>query len=128
MKPNCYECRWRGNIPSDAHSKCCHPYNRHLFTPMAELCAMFASAGIVYIPPVVDKRLKIKANSTGIKNGWFHYPFNFDPVWLENCKGFEKFKDKDIRVINKKAWAETCEQPYFCEECPERFKCFTERK
>ena len=25
-----------------------------------------------------------------MENGWFDFPFNFDPVWIEDCKGFEK--------------------------------------
>lgn len=32
--------------------------------------------------------LKIRANFHGIKNGWFVWPVNFDPVWLEHCDGF----------------------------------------
>ena len=27
----------------------------------------------------------------GIKNGWFYYPFNFDPIWLKYCDGYEKY-------------------------------------
>jgi len=134
VKPNCYECRWRGHNPGDAHSKCCHPYNTHFAKdPMLQMMGIFASVGRVALPAMADKRLKIKANPTGIKNGWFHYPFNFDPVWLEHCEGFEKIKEKDPRVVNKHfaedtyGEAETCEQPYFCEDCPNRFKCFTER-
>lgn len=25
MKPNCYECRHRRDVPGDAHSECVHP-------------------------------------------------------------------------------------------------------
>jgi len=32
---------------------------------------------------------KVKADYHGIKNGWFNYPFNFDPLWLEECDGFK---------------------------------------
>jgi hypothetical protein len=24
-----------------------------------------------------------------MRNGWFCWPFNFDPVWLEACDGFK---------------------------------------
>lgn len=85
------------------------------------------------MPAIADKRLKIKANPTGVRNGWFHYPFNFDPVWLERCEGFEKLKKDSPRVVNKHLadgyntdYITNCEEPYFCEECPSRFKCFTE--
>jgi len=27
----------------------------------------------------------IVANEHGVKNGWFLFPIDFDPVWLEKC-------------------------------------------
>ncbi len=26
----------------------------------------------------------------GEKNGWFQYPINFDPIWLNYCDGFKE--------------------------------------
>lgn len=34
--------------------------------------------------------LGIKGNDYGIRRGWFFWPSNFDPVWLENRDGFSK--------------------------------------
>lgn len=59
-KPNCYECEYRGNLVWDAHS-CCN-----------------------------NKTAKVTGNKHGISHGWFSWPFNFDPVWLESCDGFKK--------------------------------------
>ena len=40
-------------------------------------------------------KAKVKGNPIGIKGGWFKWPFNFDPVWLESCDGYSnKKKDK----------------------------------
>jgi hypothetical protein len=77
MKPDCYQCKYRGTIPGDAHSCCNYPGTK---------------TGILdyFVPenqPIADN-LKIRANYIGIKKGWFHWPVNFDPVWLENCEGF----------------------------------------
>lgn len=36
----------------------------------------------------VKAPFKVKGNPTGIRRGWFNWPFNFDPVWLEECEGF----------------------------------------
>jgi hypothetical protein len=36
------------------------------------------------------KYAKVKANPHGVANGWFLWPMNFDPVWLEDCELFEK--------------------------------------
>ena len=58
-KPNCYDCRHHGTIPGDCHSKCAN---------------MLAH---------------VKGDQHGISHGWFFWPFNFDPTWLEECDGFE---------------------------------------
>jgi hypothetical protein len=71
MKPNCYKCVHRGNLPGDAHSRCNHP---------------LASMSIFVTH---ENPLGIEAAAHGIKNGWFFWPLNFDPVWLEACNGFE---------------------------------------
>lgn len=86
------------------------------------MMGIFASVGRVDLPAMSDNRLKVKANPTGIRGGWFHYPFDFDPVWLEQCMGFEKMAEDDPRKLNH------CEKPHYCEDCDTRFKCFTERE
>jgi hypothetical protein len=32
--------------------------------------------------------LNIKGAEQGVRNGWFIWPVNFDPVWLISCDGF----------------------------------------
>jgi len=66
-KPNCRKCEYRGTIPGDSHSECKHP----------EVA-----------------KLVIKGNPTGIRRGWFIWPFNYDPVWLDECNGFKE-KEQD---------------------------------
>ena len=57
---SCYECKNRREIPGDCHSQCVKP-----------------DASMI-------------GNKHGIKNGWFMYPFNYDPIWMESdCKNFE---------------------------------------
>ncbi len=89
-KPNCYECKYRQDIIGSTHSKCEHP--KAIDTnPLNEVFAIFASIG--RIPPVISpvaSELKIVGDEHGIKNGWFCWPWNFDPLWLKNCDGFEK--------------------------------------
>lgn len=84
-KPNCYACRWRRDLSGDAHSECVHP-------------ATEESGGVLALVGLADggrqmgasKTLNIKANAHGFRMGWFLWPVNFDPVWLEECTGFEK--------------------------------------
>ena len=67
IRPNCYECEFRRSVPGDAHSQCVHPNTRK-----------------------GGQELNIKGNAHGVKMGWFYWPLNFDPTWLDNCDGFTK--------------------------------------
>ena len=60
VKPNCYDCSHRGNLAFSAHS-CCR-------------------AGTA----------NVAGDPHGIKNGWFYWPLNFDPIWLKSCDSFEQ--------------------------------------
>ena len=68
---DCYECAHRRTILGDAHTRCGYP---DLDGPM--------SVADVY------RNLEIKGDPHGIANGWFCWPFNFDPTWLQRCTGF----------------------------------------
>ena len=57
-KPNCYECKCRGTIPGDYHSTC------------------------------ANREAKVKGHPTGIKGGWFNWPYNFDPTCVVSCDSF----------------------------------------
>jgi hypothetical protein len=70
---DCYRCLYRGSIPGDEHSCCKHPDLNGVTNDQ--------------IQAIADK-FKIKADYHAIKNGWFNWPSNFDPVWLTNCEGF----------------------------------------
>ena len=90
-KFDCYTCKYRGKVAGSAHSSCNHPsLTKVKDNPMLNLMAIFASVG--RNPPMIasSEELNIKGNSHGIKNGWFNFPFNFDPIWLENCDGYIK--------------------------------------
>ena len=63
-RPSCYKCKNRGEVPGSAHSNC------------------------------VAVTAKVAGSDYGIKSGWFFWPINFDPVWLESCDSF-KVKDDE---------------------------------
>lgn len=81
MKPNCHDCKYRGNVPGDAHSCCNHP--KASLYGLLYLLSQPVVEGI-RIPP-----LNIEADPHGVRSGWFMWPMNFDPIWLLNCDGFE---------------------------------------
>lgn len=57
-KPDCYKCVHCLPCPGDAHKRC------------------------------NNTEAKVSGNPHGIRMGWFLWPFNFDPSWLEECDGF----------------------------------------
>lgn len=101
-KPMCYRCIHRGEVPGSAHSSCKHPaLEKVKNNPLAEIASIFASVGRGHAVAIGMEKLNIKANSRGIQGGWFNFPFNFDPVWLENCDGYTPKEDKQNQ--NKEA-------------------------
>lgn len=77
-KANCYKCIYRGSVPGDCHSSCQHPKaGGDMFTQIVAMASGNAA-----------RELNIRADSHGVRSGWFYWPANFDPVWLLNCDGF----------------------------------------
>lgn len=88
---DCWTCKHRGSVAGSCHISCKHPSMKKVTdNKMMDVVSMFASVGRA--PPINfnSKELNIKGNQHGIDKGWFNFPFNFDPVWLENCDGYEK--------------------------------------
>lgn len=79
---DCYKCKYRGDIPGDAHSCCRYPGNE------TGLFDFFSAENLI-----MAKKLNIKADAYGISAGYFCWPVNFDPVWLKNCNGFTPKED-----------------------------------
>lgn len=92
-KPDCYECKHRRDVPGSAHSSCAHPAFASAHNdPLSELLAIFASVGRANPVNVANAGCKVVGHPHGIRNGWFSHPFNFDPVWLQECDGFASNK------------------------------------
>ncbi len=87
-KPNCYECVYRGEVPGSAHSCCEHPDTQDArSSPMSKIVGIIG--GGMPIPSKAWKTLKVVGVSHGVRMGWFGWPLNFDPTWLEHCDGFK---------------------------------------
>lgn len=89
MKPNCYECKYRGCADFSAHSTCNHP---RVKDALSKVLALYVLSHGIRADAVAD--MNISYNRHGFKNGWFMWPINFDPVWLETCDGFTEVKDE----------------------------------
>lgn len=89
-KPNCYECRYRGTLAGSAHSRCDHPSVKQDSNDFGAFVDMIGGKN-----KEAAKKLNIKGAAQGIRRGWFMWPANFDPVWLESCNGFLAIKVKE---------------------------------
>ena len=95
-KPDCYDCKHRHDLSGSAHSSCRHPKLEDIpNNPALEMMAILGSVGRT--PPIQAgiAELGIRANPYGVRMGWFCFPCNFDPVWLEACNGFERKEAAD---------------------------------
>lgn len=90
-RPDCYACTHRRNLPGSAHSSCHHPATKPIHdNPLAGLVALMGGDG-----PIYPQVLGVVGNPNGIKRGWFSWPCNFDPNWLQACDGFEARAQKE---------------------------------
>lgn len=85
-QPNCYECRHRGTIPGDAHSRCRHPEVEKTGLDDNEIGAIVG----VLQGKAVGARFKL-----GIRGGGLTWPANFNPSFLTACRGFESKKGEE---------------------------------
>ena len=76
---NCHECIHRRLVPGDSHSACEHPN-------VSGQKAFFQMMNIVTGLPLANG---VRLNEHGVRNGWCDFPLNFDPLWIDNCDGFE---------------------------------------
>ena len=89
----CYQCKHRGGVPGSAHSSCRHPDIKPTDDPLIKLISLLG--GGVGIDFDTASKFGIKANAHGIRSGWFNWPWNFDPVWLDACEKFDTRKEQD---------------------------------
>jgi hypothetical protein len=61
-KPDCHKCVNRDPLPMTHHIQCLEP------------------------------KALISGNARAAQKGWFHWPWNFDPIWLEECSKYEEKK------------------------------------
>ena len=69
----CLNCKYKGSVPGSSHLTCS------------------------------KKNVLVDAEEYGIKMGWFNFPYDFDPTWLNKCSGFVdkdfNFKDTSLEEL-----------------------------
>ncbi len=81
QKPNCYQCKHRLELSGSAHSGC---------GALPQQLGLVASMVFLKGKSEINiEGLHVRGNTHGVRSGWFMWPMNFDPVWLEKCSLFE---------------------------------------
>jgi len=84
---DCWKCKWSREIPGDTHLRCVHPKTGiDEDDALGQLLSLLGNR----TASMMNTGLKVKINPHGLKNGWANHPFNFDPIWIEECEGFEE--------------------------------------
>ena len=83
---HCHTCQHHKPVPDTDNCACNHPWLDSKNTAMAQLmvqkmgeCKM-VNEGVEFF---------VKINQQGIDSGAANWPIDFDPVWLEECTGYE---------------------------------------
>lgn len=90
VKQNCYNCKYRTEVPGSVHSSCSNPLFN--ISELKLLMIHHQLKGVMYKNPTgirVDDEPVQDWHETGLKKGYVLFPYNFDPVWLNYCKIFE---------------------------------------
>lgn len=89
VKPDCHKCKHRRRSMLGAHSACAHPSSGlNQDDGLGGLMGV-AQMMIGAVSPDGIRALGITCRAHGLRNGWFSWPADFDPVWLVTCNGFE---------------------------------------
>ena len=91
MKKRCENCIYRGEVPNSIHSSCNHPVAINIISDSDSLFRMMECiTGESRLGYTGSLRLKLKENyeDYALGMGYFIFPINFDPLWIERCEGF----------------------------------------
>lgn len=80
---NCSTCEYKRNVPGDSHISCEYPF---LDKKNASLISMMSVTNPQAFNQTLHQLFGFQASMHGVQSGWFMFPSNFDPNWMEgNC-------------------------------------------
>jgi hypothetical protein len=85
-RPNCYNCKFRGEVPGSAHSCCTvlrKPGDEN--NPHTMMTELGLTTGQITLVNEATQEPLVKLNPQGVKNGWASWPLDFDPTWVDGC-------------------------------------------
>jgi hypothetical protein len=87
-RPDCYACQHRRAVEFSPRSRCAHP-------SITKSGALGSSIAFVMTGKAsgVARDLGVRGSAFGITLSEFNWPNDFDPQWLDACRGFTPLKE-----------------------------------
>lgn len=96
--PDCYQCKYRQNIPGDCHSSC----NAPVVSQETKIKVMLMVTN--GLDQIVTDVTGLSFEKYAISNGWCNFPLNYDPIWVSgDCKLKKLSEDLELQIIEKKS-------------------------
>jgi hypothetical protein len=80
LENNCYKCKYQGSVPGSCHSSCQHPLIAN-----QQVVAMM----VITMGKNIPAPFNLEYDKYGLQSGWFNWPLDFDPTWLNRCDAYE---------------------------------------
>jgi hypothetical protein len=97
MSNKCYKCVFGRKLPMATHFECNHVEAQKWKSSSKWMHHMMECMVKKQLPNTYP--LNIEAHETGLKGNYFHWPYNFDPLWLKSCTGFKE--EPSYRRVDK---------------------------
>lgn len=104
---HCGNCKYKNNIPGDSHISCRYPL---LAREDAIKISMMAFTNPSSYNQILKENFGFTGSLHGIQSGWFMFPDNFDPTWIEgSC---QKHSDIIGEAVEYQQSLDRCLNPY----------------
>lgn len=98
VRNDCYKCPHRREVPGSVHSSC------HILKPQLRTAiALMAMCG--QMPTITNEKTGedlLILNPTGVKEGWYNWPIDFDPVWVECYLPMKEFQEAQNEIEDER--------------------------
>lgn len=93
-KRSCHTCKYKKNIPGDAHFQCAYPL---MDAKTSSILSLASIANPRAFNQEVKRMFGFTASEHGLQSGWFSFPSNFSPTWMEGeCNKHSDLVDEAV--------------------------------
>jgi len=86
---SCYDCEYGKRVSLELLCECNHPEIKKLGLVKMDGDKV-TKEDEIKIQFLMVEILELKVNTTQLTLPRFHFPFLYEPIWIEDCEGFKK--------------------------------------